>query len=289
VTENLNDVMRSATENLHPNIGMLTAGGVARGVRKRRNRRIMQIAGATASVTAVFGVVAMVGMPGKGTTAGVSAASGTQGSPVAGAAAAGQGSKPLDTSTEAAPGPGKPIANPVTGDQMATWLQQVLQPYHFTGEEVLYKQGSDGPAGPFATLRIGYDGQAGSTSLAVERATWQSGGGTLPPYNSTTQLPDGSHLDVFNGPEWPAGNGDPSAKRIQVTWYRTDGTAIDLQVLNAVQEKGSTTATSLGLTVAQATKVVQSPVWAKAVASVLAQQEPNKPGSTSSPAVPPAR
>lgn len=277
MTENLNDVMRSATENLQPNIGMLTAGGIARGVRKRRNRRITQIAGATASVTAVFGVVAMVGMPGKGTAAGVSAASGTQGSPVAAAAAPGQVSTPLDTSTEAAPGSGKPTANPVTGDQMATWLQQTLQPYHFTGEDVLYKQGSDGPAGPYATLRIGYDGQAGSVSLNVERMAYQDSG-QLPPYRSVTTLRDGSHLEVFNGPEWPAGNGDPSAKRIEVTWYRTDGTAVDMQVLNAVQEKGTTTATGLGLTVDQASKVVQSPVWDKAIAAVLAKKAPSKPG-----------
>ena len=277
MTENLNDVMRSATENLRPNISELTAGGIARGVRKRRTRRIMQIAGATASVTAVFGVVAAVGTPGKGTTTGVSAAAGSQGSPVVGAAAPGQASTPLDASTEAAPGQGKPNAGPVTGDQMAGWLQQVLQPYHFTGEQVLSKEGSDGQAGPYATLRIGYDGQAGSVSLNVERAAYQSSG-QLPPYLSVTTLRDGSHLEVFNGPEWPAGNGDPKAKRIEVTWYRTDGTAVDVQVLNAVQEKGATTATGLGLSVDQASKVVQSPVWNKAIAAVLAQPAPSKPG-----------
>jgi len=294
MTDNLSGVMRSATEDLHPNISKLTSGGIERGVRKRRNRRITQIAGATASVAAVFAVVATVAAPGQGGSGNVSAASGTSGNggnaaDSGGKAAAPPAHSPSNATTEAEPGPNKPKAPPVSGDDMAKWLEQALAPYHFTGEQVLYKAGTGEPSGPYATLRIGYDGQAGSTSLAVERATWQSGGGTLPPYNSTTQLPDGSHLDVFNGPEWPAGNGDPSAKRIQVTWYRTDGTAIDLQILNAVQEKGSTTATSLGLTVAQATKVVQSPVWAKAVASVLAQQEPNKPGSTSSPAVPPAR
>lgn len=310
MTENLDDVMREATENLHPNIGKLTAGGIARGVRKRRNRHIMQIAGATASVTAVFGVVAMVGLPGRGTSAGVSAASGSQGSPasatapaspasptsptspVVGDAGPGQASTPLDTSTEAASGPGRPAAAPVTGDQMATWLQQVLQPYHFTGEQVLYSEGSDGPAGPYATLRIGYDGQAGSVSLNVERTGYQDNG-QLPPYISVTTLPDGSHLEVFNGPEWPAGNGDPKAKRIEVTWYRTDGTAVDVQVLNAVQEKGATTATGLGLTTDQAAKVVQSPVWNKAIAAVLSKTAPKNAGGGSgtdtSPAVPPAR
>lgn len=311
MTENLNDVMRGATENLHPNIGMLTAGGIARGVRKRRNRRFMQIAGATASVSAVFGVVAVVGVSGTGASARVSAASGSQGSPgspVGGAAAPAPTSTPLDRNTEAASGPGKPAAGPVTGDQMATWLQQALQPYRFTGEQVLDKQGSDGPAGPYATLRIGYDGQAGSVSLNVEHAAYQ-GNQQLPPYMSVSTLPDGSHLEVFNGPEWPAGNGDPKAKRLEVTWYRTDGAAVDVQVLNAVQEKGTTTATGLGLTEDQAAKVVQSPVWNKAIAAVLARTVPSNPsmpsgekskllqqknpgggsGTDTSPAVPPAQ
>ena len=302
MTDNLSGVMRSATENLHPNIGKLTAGGIERGMRKRRNRRIAQIAGSAASVTAVFGVVAMVGLPGKGASAGVSAASGAQAAnPV-----------PHNASTEAAPGPGKPTAPPVSGEQMATWLQQALEPYHFTGEQVLYKAGSNEMPGPYATLRIGYDGQAGSVSLNVARSAYQSG--QLPPYMSVKNLPDGSHLEIFNGPEWPAGNGDPAAKRIDVAWYRTDGILVDIQVLNAVQEKGTTTATDLGLTVDQATNVVQSPVWDKAIAAVPAKPVPVKPsipsgerssslnakkgggsgsvpGSTpaSSPAAPPAR
>jgi hypothetical protein len=260
----------------------------------------------------------MVGVPGAGTSAGVAAASGSQGSPaspaspIVGAAVPGQTSPPLDRSTEAAAGAGKPAAGPVTGDQMAAWLQQVLQPYHFIGEQVLYKQGSegsDGPsAGPYATLRIGYDGQAGSVSLNVEHAAYQSSG-QLPPYLSVSTLPDGSHLEVFNGPEWPAGNGDPAAKRIEVTWYRTDGAAVDVQVLNAVQEKGTVTATGLGLTTDQAARVVQSPVWNKAIAAVLAKSAPGNPnvpsgekskllqqknpgggsGTDSNPAVPPAQ
>ena len=266
MTDNLNGVMRSATENLHPNIGKLTAGGIERGVRKRRNRRISQIAGAAASVTAVFGVVAMVGAPGHNGSTGVSAASG---SPV---------SSPIAAPTTApATSASKPAADPVTGDEMATWLTQALQPYHFTGEQALDKGGSDSPTGPFATLRIGYPSGAGSVSLTVERAPWQAPSGTLPPYFSVQDGPDGSHLEIFDGPEWPAGNGDPSAKRIDVAWYRTDGTVVDIMVLNAVQEKGATTAPKLGLTVAQATQVVESRIWAKAIAAELAQPKPTKP------------
>ncbi|MEZ0115215.1 hypothetical protein ABH920_009250 [Catenulispora sp. EB89] len=275
--DNLNGVMRSATENLNPNIGKLTAGGIERGVRKRRNRRVAQIAGAAASVTAVFGVVAMVGTPGHGSPATVSAgSSGTPTAPHSTTAAGATG--PAATPTPTTSTTNTPAVPPVSGDQMAGWLEQALAPYHFTGEKVLYSEGSDGPAGPYATLRIGYDGQAGSVSLNVVRASYQDqGGGSLPPYFTQRTLPDGSHLQVFDGPEWPAGNGDPSAKRIDIEWYRTDGIAIEIQVLNAVQEKGTTTASKLGLTTDQATAVVQSPVWDKAIQAVWAKPLPTAP------------
>ncbi|MEY9929991.1 hypothetical protein ABH926_004633 [Catenulispora sp. GP43] len=277
--ENLNSAMRGATENLHPNIGKLTAGGIERGVRKRRTRRISQIAGAAASVTAVFGVVAMVGAPGHGGSANVSAASG-KGQGQAAAAAAVQSSQPSNASTEAAPGPGKTTAATVSGGDMVNWLEQTLQPYHFTDEKVLYKAGTDETAGPYATLQLTYPAGTGSISLDVARSPWsaQHINGTVP-YITVSTLKDGSHLMVFDGPEWPAGNGDPSAKRVEVSWYRNDGTMVDIQVLNEATEKGSTTATAPGLTVDQATKVVQSPLWDKAIASVLAQPAPGPKGA----------
>ncbi|MEY9906498.1 hypothetical protein ABIA35_002718 [Catenulispora sp. MAP12-49] len=267
--ENLSSAMHSATENLHPNIGKLTTGGIERGVRKRRTRRISQIAGAAASVTAVFGVVAMVGAPGHGGSAGVSAAAGQP-------AAAVQSSQPQNASTEAAPGPGKPTAAAVSGPDMVTWLEQALQPYNFTNEKVLYKAGTDELAGPFATLQLDYSAGTGSISLNIARSPWslQHIGGKVP-YVTVSTLNDGSHLMVFDGPEWPAGNGDPSAKRLEVSWYRNDGTMVDIQALNEATEKGATTASKPALTVDQATQVVQSPVWDKAIASVLAKPAPN--------------
>jgi len=277
MTENLNGVMRSATENLNPNIGKLTAGGIERGVRKRRNRRVAQIAGAAASVTAVFGVVA-VAAPSHGSSATVSA--GSSGTPVApqSTAPAAPTAPATPTTTGTTGTTSTPAVPPVSGDDMAGWLEQTLAPYHFTGEKVLYAEGSDGPAGPFATLRIGYSGQAGSVSVNVMRASYQDqGGSTLPPYFTVKTLADGSHMEVFNGPEWPAGNGDPSAKRIDVEWYRTDGVAIEIQVLNAVQEKGATTASKLALTTDQAAAVVQSQVWDKAIAAVWAKPLPTAP------------
>jgi hypothetical protein len=274
MSEDLNRVMRGATENLHPNIGKLTAGGIERGVRKRRVRRISQIAGAAASVTAVFGVVAAVGTSGHGTPAGVSAAAGSPAAAAQTTPAAGSTHTPVATPTppaSPATSASGPAAPPVSGDDMAKWLKESLKTYHFTGEQVLYKAASNEAAGPFATMKIGYPTGAGSLSLNIAQSSWssQSVQGTVP-FITVTNLPDGSHLMVFDGPEWPAGNGDPTAKRLDVAWYRTDGTMVDVMVLNAVQEKGATTASGLGLTVDQATKLVQSPVWDKAIAAVLA-------------------
>lgn len=272
MTDDLNGVMRSATENLYPNIGKLTAGGIERGVRRRRARRITQVVSAAASVTAVFGVVAAVGAP---QSHGTSAASGTNPAAVAQTTSAAAAVPTTPSATPpSAPSPAKSAA-PVSGEEMAAWLRQALEPYHFTGEKVLYKAGTDEVAGPYATMRIGYKTGSGSVSLTVSRSAWSSLHieGTVP-YITVSTLADGSHLMVFDGPEWPAGNGDPSAKRIEASWYRNDGTLVDVQVLNEVQEKGSTTATGLGLTTEQAESLVQSPVWDKAIASVLAQPAP---------------
>lgn len=271
--ENLTDVMRDATENLYPDIGKLTSGGIERGVRKRRNRRIAQIAGAAASVTAVFGVVAMVGAAGRDGSAGVSAASGIP-APAPGAVT--QSSPAAAPTTSTADSPAKPAAAPVSGDDMVKWLEQVLEPYHFTDEQVLFKGGTDDAAGAYATLRMSYATGTGSLAVNVSRSAWsdQQINGKVP-YITVSTLNDGSHLMVFDGPEWPAGNGDPAAKRLDVAWYRTDGTMVDIMVLNQAMEKSATTATGLGLTLDEATEVVQSPIWDKAIASVLAQPAPN--------------
>lgn len=279
MTDNLNGVMRSATENLHPNIGKLTAGGIERGVRKRRVRRLSQVAGAAASVTAVFGAVALVAPGHTNSPAGVSTAAG-------GAPAVAAATSPSNATTEAAPGPGKPTAPPVSGGDMTTWLEQTLAPYHFTDEKAQNKAGSNDFGGPYAVVQVDYADGTGSISVDVERSAWsdQNFDGSLPPYNSTATLKDGSHLLMFDGPEWPAGNGDPTAKRLEVSWYRNDGTMVNVMALNEATEKGATTATKTPLTLDQAKQVVQSRVWDKAIAAVLAKPTPANAGDKSKPA-----
>ncbi|ACU69640.1 hypothetical protein Caci_0705 [Catenulispora acidiphila DSM 44928] len=278
MTDNLNGVMRSATENLHPNIGKLTAGGIERGVRKRRVRRLSQIAGAAASVTAVFGAVALVAPGHTSSPAGVSTAAG-------GAPAVAAATSPSNATTEAAPGPGKPAAPPVSGGDMTTWLEQTLAPYHFTDEKAQNKAGSDDFGGPYAMIQVSYAAGTGNVSVDVERSAWsdQHFDGSLPPYISIDTLKDGSHLMIFNGPEWPAGNGDPTAKRLEVSWYRNDGTMVNVMALNEATEKGATTASKTPLTVDQAKQVVESRVWDKAIAAVLAKPTPASGGDKSKP------
>ena len=254
--DNLNGVMRSATENLNPNIGKLTAGGIERGVRKRRNRRIAQIVGTAAGVTAVFGAVAVANVPGHGASATVSAGSGTP------------------TAPASTPDPAKPPVPAVSGDDMVAALRQVLAPYQFTDEKVEDKAGTEDIGGPHATMQIGYPAGIGSLSVFIQHMAYQntpvSGG-----YSTVQTLHDGSHVVIYNGPEWPEGNGDPAAKRLDVSWFRNDGVAISIEVLNEAQEKGATTATGLGLTPAEATNAVESGVWDKAIAAVAAKPVPS--------------
>lgn len=272
MSNDLSRAMRAMTEDLHPNVGKLTSGGIERGVRKRRTRRLTQIAGAAASVTAVFGAVAMVA-PGSG--------SGTRGSG-ADVSAASSGLVPAAVTTTTASAPAKPSAPRVSGEDMVKWLEQELAPYHFSGVSVENKAGSgDFSGGPYATLKIGYSSSVGSLALNVSRSSWSDQTNGTAPYITVKTLSDGSHLMIFNGPEWPAGNGDPNAKRLDIGWYRTDGALVNVMVLNQAQEKGGVTATGLALTVDQATQLVQAPVWNQAITAVLAAQRPDSvPGGT---------
>jgi hypothetical protein len=280
MSDDLSRVMQTATADLHPNVGKLTAGGIERGVRKRRVRRFSQIAGGAASVTAVFAVVATVGAPGHGSGSNVSAASGTATTPTAAATSSSAAVAPSTSSPAAKPA----AAPPVSGEDMVKWLKQELAPYGLTDQSVLFKNGSENGAA-FATLKVGYSGGVGSLALTVSRANWadQHLGSTLPPYITVSNLPDGSHLMVFDGPEYPQGNGDPKEKRLDVAWYRTDGTEVDVMVLNQAMEKAGATATGLALTQDQATKLVQSPVWDQAIASVLSEPAPGKTPPSNAP------
>ncbi|MBW8806421.1 MAG: hypothetical protein JF587_21595, partial [Catenulisporales bacterium] len=234
MSDDLSRAMRETAEDLRPNVGKLTSGGIERGVRKRRMRRMAQIAGAAASVTAVFGAVAMVA-PGSG--------AGRSGADVS--AASGLVPAAVSTTTSA---PAKPSAPPVSGEDMVKWLEQELAPYHFSDVSVERKASSEDLGGPYAVLKLGYSSGVGSIYLDVSRSAWNDQGinGTVP-YVTTKTLSDGSHLMIFDGPEWPAGNGDPKAKRLGVGWYRADGTLVHVMVLNQAQEKQAVTATGLAL------------------------------------------
>ncbi|GAA2049549.1 hypothetical protein GCM10009839_64420 [Catenulispora yoronensis] len=276
MSDDLSRAMRATAENLTPDVGRLTAGGVQRGVRRRRMRRVSQIAGAAASVTAVFGVVAAVGGTGSGPTP-ASAAAGSQTSATSTSAgptapSATPSSSPASSTqpkgSELAP-TSAPSVPPVSGDTIATLLQQALAANHFDPETVLHKTGTEVNGTASAVLKVGFSAGIGNISVVIERSPWaaQQYGSSLPPYISIKDRPDGSHLTIFDGPEWPSGNGDPSAKRLDVSWYRTDGIMINVEALNEATEKGDTTATAVPLTVEQATAIATSPVWNDAARS----------------------
>lgn len=288
MSDDLSRAMRATAEDLAPNIGKLTAGGVERGIRKRRMRRISQITGAAASVTAVFGVVAAVGTGGSGSGA-ASAAAGSSGGGTVPAAAPTTPGTPAGTATTpasapsssavpshhitAVPPPSAPSAPPVSGEDMAKWLEQEVAPIHFSSESVLNKAGTDVGGGPYAVLKVGYAAGIGNVSVSIENQAWANigWGDTLPPSTTIRPQPDGSHVVVYNGLQWPAGNGDPNSKRLDATWYRNDGVAITIEGINEAFEKTGATATSVPLTVDQAVQIATSPIWDKAIASTAYQ------------------
>lgn len=303
MSDDLSRAMRATAEGLTPNISKLTSGGVERGLRKRRVRRISQITGAAASVTAVFGVVAAVGTggTGHGTGPASAAAGGTPAAvaattpaakPTTPASAPTTQPKPSNTPFEAVPPQAVPSAPPVSGEDMVKVLKDQVAPLKFTNVTVTGKEGSN-EGGAAVALKVGFAAGTGSISADVNTNNWrnQSLGDTLPPYITVRNQPDGSHIMIYNGPEWPAGNGDPSAKRLDVTWYRNDGVTITIEGLNEAFEKQSTTASAVPLTVDQAIQIATSPAWDKAAAAAAYQgyvnyQEAMKRNSTATPGNP---
>jgi hypothetical protein len=152
---------------------------------------------------------------------------------------------------------------------MAKWLEQEVTPLHFSSESVLNKAGTGTPGGPCAVLKVGYSAGIGNVSVTLESQDWRnsSWGDPLPAHVTIRTQRDGSHVVIYNGPQWPAGNGDPNSKRLDATWYRNDGVSITVEGINESFEKTGATATAVPLTVDQAVQIATSPIWDQAVAS----------------------
>ena len=185
-------------------------------------------------------------------------------------------------SSPAAGGAGQSSTAPVvTGEDMVKWLEQGVAPYGITSEDVVSKGGTNSAlsgagtifaspnrgTGAYARLKIGYGSGVGNVLVEVTRSAWATSGlkGSAPHF-SVTDLPDGSHLMIQDS----ADSNDTKLKALDVAWYRTDGTKVDVFETNVSLEKGATPASGLALTQDQATKLVQSPIWDKAIASELA-------------------
>jgi hypothetical protein len=284
MSDDLTRAMQAAAQDLTPDISKLTSGGIERGVRRRRVRRISQIAGAAASVTAVFAVVAAVA-PGSGAPASAAAGGGpdpaalvatTQAAAVGGApkpapsASTTPGSDPHRT---AVPPKTAPSAPPVGGEDMVKWLKQEVAPLNFSDVSVLKNKGTEGLGGPYAVLKVGYSAGVGNVAVRIQSDNWDNMGfeGPPVPYITIKNESDGSHVMIYNGPEWPQGNGNPTGKRLDATWYRNDGVSVTVEGINESTEKGATTATAVPLTPEQAEAIAKSPVWNAAAASTAYQ------------------
>ena len=250
VQTGLHDLLNEAAEDFFPGNAPYDAI-----VGKGRRRAGLRVAGGSALSMVAIGAAVAVGT---GTFAGP------------------QGSSPA---TSAA---GQPAAAPtVSGEDMVKWLEQGLAPYGITSKEVTAKGGTNTPfdtpgspiasanhgAGAYARLKIGYGGSVGSALVEVTHSPCATSGVTgSVPHVAVTDLPDGSHLVVGD----LAQASDPNLKLLDVAWYRTDGTKISILEDNVVSDKNVVSGSQLALTQDQVTKLVQSPIWDKAIASELA-------------------
>ena len=282
MSDELSRVMRSSAEGLHPNVGMLTAGGLVRGKRKRRMRRTGQVVGSAASVTAVFGAVALLGTHGSGGSAPIvsAAASGTSPNPVTPTTGGAQAPSSAPSSASSAP--------PVSAEQMVDALKQALAPYHFTSEDSMYSGGTgDGTGGAFATFKVKWAAGTGTISINVVRGTYDPKSNVVGvPYWTETKLQDGSVLDFFDGPENPAGNGFAGENTYSGALYRTDGVEIQFQTTNSPDEKAAPSAATQPVTKDQLKQVIQAPAWDAAIAAVKAEPDPAQKAKMNTPAPP---
>ncbi len=232
-------LLERAVPDRRPPVHPLVAGGLARGYRRRRLRRLGQVAGVAAAVVALSLPIGLVANAVQDRPTAAQPGAPATGSPSAGAAG--------------------PLVHSQQGVLEA--LVVLLQP---KGTVTWPVSGRGNGAAYRASVRF----DDGHGPALVAAAVWASpasanvpAAGTCTPGPDcvTTELADGSmlygRLDRVTAV-------DP-AEAVAMAWLvRPDGTAVSLQAWNATEAKGSDiTRPAPPFTVAQLVEMVQAPVW----------------------------
>ncbi|MFE6869462.1 hypothetical protein ACFVFS_23270 [Kitasatospora sp. NPDC057692] len=246
----------------------LAAGGLARGRRRWRRR----------SATAVVGGAAALALVGTGTV--YLAGGAPAGTTVTAAAGSGTGSGSAAPTAAAAPSTPAAQAAPVSADEVLATFKALLPKGEVTAAS---GRGTDPDGKPAAFAMPGavlvLDDGKGKAQLGLSIARLGEGDprrteNECPdkkyvPYDActTTTLPDGGTLTVFQGYEYPDRRAD--TKRWYAKLTGKDGRLIELNEWNSPAEKGQPVSRPAPpLTPEQLTAVVTDKSWDRVVAAV---------------------
>ncbi|MFF4524441.1 hypothetical protein [Streptomyces bluensis] len=273
----LGDALRQAGGAFEANGAALAAGGEVRGRRLLRRRRAT-VAGGVAGV-ALAGVGGALLVPGGG---------GGDGGSVAAAPTA----KPSASASASAPASARP-SRPMSGEELLRTLKRLLPEGKFSDED---SRGTGAAFGPYA--RLVYDDGKGAAAIGISLGRVEPGSQQarqvttcpaeeLVPHDtcSTSRLPDGSLLMLFQGYEYPDRRVD--TKRWNAELVTPEGHHVSLNEWNAEAEKDApVTRPDPPLSTEQLKKVVTAMDWRTAVAAV--PEKPEDPKEPPTPAEPPA-
>jgi hypothetical protein len=181
-----------------------------------------------------------------------------------------------------------PAPPPVSGDALLSSLKELLPEGKFSEEDA---RGSGEKPGPYAYLV--YDDAEGAAAISVGLARVEPGSEqvrqltecpdeTFTPYDecSSTRLPDGSLLKLFQGYEYPDRRVD--TKLWSADLVTSKGQHVAVSEWNSPAQKGApVTREDPPLSTAQLKEVVTADVWRRAVDAIPV--EPTPPGSATAP------
>ncbi|MFI1730693.1 hypothetical protein ACH40E_15980 [Streptomyces acidicola] len=272
----LGDALRQAGGAFEADGAALVAGGETRGRRSLRRRRATVAGGVAGVALAGVGGALLVPWGGGGDGGSVAAAAPTP--------------KPsVSASVSASPTPAR---QPISGDELLGTLKRLLPEGKFSRED---SRGTDARFGPYAQLV--YDDGKGAAAIGVSTGRIEPGSEqarevtTCPaeeliPHDacSTSRLPDGSLLMLFQGYEYPDRRVD--TKRWNAEFVSPEGHHVSLTEWNAEAEKDApVTRPDPPLSTEQMKKVVTAEDWRTAVDAIPEKPEdPNGPPKSEPPA-----
>ncbi len=274
--ERITAALRETGDAFETDSTALVAGGRARG-RRAVLRRRAGVLGGVAGVTLV-GVSGAVLLP-----------TGDSAEPSRFGVASSSSASPAPTTAPTTP-------TSFTGDALLRELKERLpEGGEFSEEDA---RGTGHELGPYA--RLVYDDGDGAAAIAVSFARvdpddeqtdelTQCPDRTFTPYDdcSTSRLPDGSRLMLFQGYEFPD-------RRVDTKWWSADlvtpqGRHVSIAEWNSPAQKGAPISReNPPLTTAQLREIVTADVWRGVVNAIPESPEPTQPPSSDHTPPPPA-